>query len=601
MSGGSRGSQDEGPKFEDPFVYLVGRRPAHVRTRVVFSMIVADRIVKYLEEAGAKYVFGVPGSTTVALISSISKSKKVKFISALHEDASLGMADGYSRAGETFSTALLHTTPGLTTALPNLYNSYIDDLPLLVIVGDVNSKSLIKEPALALNGLIDTVKPMTKWAFYASSSYDALAAVERALTILHSSEPGPCCVIVPEDLLEAPCPVTHSNFKPEKMRIDPEENKLKDLLWLIDGAKWPVLLIGREIRRKDAVESLAKLCSKLSIPAVLESPYPSAYAVSFPQDHPCYLGVFRRKSEALKGCDLVVALGGQLLTERKFYEASPFPPITKVVHISSNSWELGKNMKVDMGLLADPTETALMLATLPTSESKSILREHRRKRIEKIRQKNDATHRRLLSKHSDGDGIKPWLLVKAMKKALSEHKFSIVDEGVVVSSYLSELFEFTEPGSLIGRSAGCLGWGVSAAVGAKLALPKRKMIAFVGDGALLFGPQALWTASHYDIPITVIVCNNGGYASVNLSFDSFKRRTRRDGDSEGCSIGNPALNISKLAEGFGARAVRVVKEKNLGRALDAAFRSKKVVVVDVAIDPQERGYEGSVGANSAWT
>ena len=564
-------------------------------------MIVADCIVKYLEAAGSKYVFGVPGSTTVALISSISKSKNMEFISALHEDASLGMADGYARASDTFATALLHTTPGLTTALPNLYNSYVDDLPLLVIVGDVNSKSLIKEPALALNGLIDTVKPVTKWAFYANSSYDALAAVQRALTILHSPEPGPCCIIIPEDLLEAECQDYNSKFTLAKMKIEPEESKMKNLIRMLDEAKWPVLLIGREIRKKEAVESLAKLCSNLSIPAVLESPYPSAYAVSFPQDHPCYLGVFRRESEALKGCDLIVALGGQLLTERKFFETSPFPPSTRVVHISSNSWELGKNMNVNIGLLADPTETALMMAALPISGSRSSLRDQRMKRINEIRQKNDSTHKRLLSKPADEDGIKPWRLVKAMKEVLAGRNFSIVDEGVVASSYLSELFEFTEPGSLIGRSAGCLGWGVSAAVGAKLALPKKEMIAFIGDGALLFGPQAIWTASHYEIPIIVIVCNNRGYASVRLSFDSFNRRKRRNGDSEGCSIGNPSIDISKLAEGLGARAIRVEKEKNLATALEAAFSSKKVVVVDVVIDPKERGYEGSVGANSAWT
>lgn len=564
-------------------------------------MIVSDCIVKYLEEAGTRYVFGVPGSTTVALISSISKSSKVKFISALHENASLGMSDGYARASDTFAVALLHTTPGLTTALPNLYNAFIDDLPLLILVGDVNSKSLIKEPALALNGLIDTVKPVTKWSFYANSPYEALAAVERALNILHSSEPGPCCIIIPEDVLEAECTNSKTKLKLNRMRISPDENQLRELVDLIDRAKWPVLLVGREIKQRQAVEALVGFCAKLCVPVVLESPYPSAYTVGFPQDHPCYLGVFRRESEALRGTDMIIALGGQLLTERKFYETSPFARNTKVVHISSSSWELGKNMKVDIGMLADPSESALLLSKLASTKRGSKLRDLRRTRIDRIRKKKIAQQQRLLSKAGDGDGIKPWALIRAMKETLRGRSFAIVDEGVVVSSYLSELFEFTQPGSLLGRSAGCLGWGVSAAVGSKLALPKRDVIAFVGDGALLFGPQAIWTAAHYEIPLVVIVCNNRGYASVNLAFESFKRRSKREGDSEGCSVASPPLDISKLCEGLGAKAVRVDREEELSSALKEALDSKGVVVVDVAIDPKERGYEGSVGANSAWT
>src|SRR5579864_7087253 len=184
-------------------------------------MMVSDSIVKYLEDSGTRYVFGVPGSTTVSLISSISKSNKIKFISALHENACLGMSDGYARASDSFGVSLLHTTPGLTTALPNLYNAFIDDIPLLVIVGDVNSKSLIKEPALALNGLIDIAKPVTKWAFYANSPFEALASVERALNIMHSPEPGPCCIIIPEDILEEQTANPHTRLKFNKLKILP--------------------------------------------------------------------------------------------------------------------------------------------------------------------------------------------------------------------------------------------------------------------------------------------------------------------------------------------------------------------------------------------
>src|SRR5580704_11450217 len=164
--------------------------------------MIAGRVIRFLEGLGAKYVFGVPGSTTVPLISSISESRQIKFISSLNENSSLAMADGYSRASSEIGVVLLHTTPGLSTALPNLYNSYVDNVPLLVLVGDVNSKFLIKEPGLALEGLENLAKPVTRWTYYTKSGSDVFTALERSASVLHSSQPGPCCIILPEDLLE---------------------------------------------------------------------------------------------------------------------------------------------------------------------------------------------------------------------------------------------------------------------------------------------------------------------------------------------------------------------------------------------------------------
>jgi benzoylformate decarboxylase len=577
--------------------------------------LIADDIVAFIERQGSRYVFGVPGSTTISLINSISNSKKLKFIAALHENASIAMADGYSRASGEFATVVLHTTPGLSTALPNLYNSFVDSVPLLVLVGDVNSKSLIRQPGLGLDRLEDIARPLTRWCYYTKSATDVITAIQRCGAILSSPQPGPCCVIIPEDILELESQkkLNYDLFSPHgKITITPERKQIVHLVSLMDDAEWPVLIVGREIRSEESIRSLLQFCEALSIPVLLESPYPSAYNMSFPQDSICYLGLFRRESEVMKGADLLVGLGGQLFTERKYYDDYPFDSDkTKVAHIHANPWELGKNVRTDIRILGTPDKVAVMLneasKELDTRTKAKHNRKSRKARIELIHSKRVHEREKLLSRLQKGSRIKPWKLVSILYDVLSKeqsrgHDFTLVDEGVVTSSYLSELFVFTKPLSLMGRSAGCLGWGVNAAIGAKLALPERKVVAFVGDGALIFCPQGLWTAAHYKIPVTVIVCNNSGYSSVELAYDSFRKRSHaKKVVRNGTAIVEPSLDIVKLAEALGVEGISITKEDHLLRVLKNNTSSDELKLIDVHTDPNEKGFELSVGRNSAWT
>lgn len=564
--------------------------------------MISESIVKFLEGLGVEYVFGVPGSTTVSLIDSISESKKIKFISSLHENASIGMADGYSRASGKIGVVVLHTTPGVTTAFPNLYNSFVDDVPLLILAGDVNSNALIKQPGLSLDDLKNVVKPVTRWSYYAKSAADVTIALERSANILNSAQPGPCCILIPEDILEQEGGRIIAPPVSKKVTITPDKHELEEVVREIDRANWPVMLVGREVKSKQSISSLVEFANLVSIPVLLESPYPSAYGVSFPQDDACFLGLFRRESEVLQGADMIIGLGGHLLTERKFYDEDPFNGETKVVHIHSSPWELGKNVVTHLPIMGTPDKAAIILGEIAKKiEPRPKLRESRRAKIEHIHSKRVLEREKLASIPGDSNGIKPWKLVVAMREALKDYEYMIIDEGVVASSYLSELFVFKQLDSLIGRSAGSLGWGLGAAIGAKLARPDKKVIAFVGDGAMLFGPQGIWTAAHYKIPLTVIICNNSGYASVSLSYDSFGKRSKKKTSHSGCEIDSPPVNFCKLAEALGAKAARLTEEKEIVSYLKRALDSDHVEVLDVHLDPKERGYEGSVGLNSSWT
>ena len=203
--------------------------------------------------------------------------------------------------------------------LPNLYNSFVDNVPLLVIVGDVNSRSLIRQPGLALDELENLAKPVTRWCYYAKSTSDVATAIKRSVSILYSTQPGPCCVIVPEDLFEQDhVGALHKPVSPPtRTTISPDLTLLTEVTTLIDQAEWPVVIVGREVKNEKSIQSLVDFCERLSVPVLLESPYPSAYGIGFPQDNICYLGLFRRESEVMKGADLVVGVGGQAAHREK--------------------------------------------------------------------------------------------------------------------------------------------------------------------------------------------------------------------------------------------------------------------------------------------
>jgi benzoylformate decarboxylase len=568
-------------------------------------MPVSDKIVQLLEELGVYYVFGVAGSTTVSLITSISGSDQIKFITSLNENVSLAMADGYSRTSGKIGVVLLHTTPGLATALPNLYNAYVDHVRLLILVGDVNSKSLIKEPGLSLERIEDLAKPISKWSYYAKSTSDVFVAMKRSAGILNSPGAGPCCIVIPEDIMEEKLSdrnESSSRISTKPVIVNPDLQEIGRLVSAIDKSDWPVLIVGREVKSDSAVKALVEFCNLIAVPVLLESPYPSAYTVGFPQNDPCYMGLFRREAECLKKTDLVIGLGGQLVTERKYYAEDPFNSTTKITHISSDIRQLGKNIKTDTSIVADPEITAMMLSTISKElEPNRINRDSRRSRMENLRLKKKEEMDSLLAKNGEENGIKPWRLVQALKESLRGEDYIIVDEGVVASSYLSELFVFSKPGSLVGRSAGCLGWGVGAAIGAKLALPEKKVIAFVGDGTLMFSPQGIWSAARFKVPITIIVCNNSGYSSVGLSLDSYSRRANKKVNDDDIKIEEPSIEISKLGQSLGADSVSISSEVDLLSKIKKALSSNTVSLLDVKIDPDERGYENSIGNNSSWT
>ncbi|MEM4383374.1 MAG: thiamine pyrophosphate-binding protein [Candidatus Caldarchaeum sp.] len=552
-------------------------------------MKVADVVADIMVREGAKWLFGLAGSTIVRLLS-YSSAANIEFVMGLNENVSVGMADGYSRYTGSPAFIALHTAPGLSTALPNLYNAYVDGSPLVIYLGDVDSRHELNEPGLWLEDMLGVVTHYTKWCWKAVNPSDVPTAFRRAIKVSTSpNDPGPTCVIVPENIEDAE--ISYEPSDPTSYRINKYLKPNQDFIALcvsqLINAQRPVVIAGRQVAQYDAVHLLVELCEELCLPVASESPFPFTHSVNFPHDHELYVGLFDPEHPFIKTADVVLAIGCRVFTERTFGNTSHLPKHSRLIHIHTSPWEIARVYPVSVGIVADPKSAleTLLNEIRSIGRSQELSKSARLLTVKRYKEFVESVKNTIRRKEGTGN-VRTWKLVEEMDRILPKDTV-IVDEGVVSSTYLSAFYTFSKTNTLLGRSPGCLGWGVAASLGVKLAAKDRPVVCFTGDGAFMFTPQSLWTATKYHLPVIIIICNNRSYISVKMSFDTLSKDF---GKYVGTDL-DPPIDYAKLGESMGASTIIVEKEYEIAPALKSALESDKPVLVDVRTEPMDRGFK----------
>ncbi len=216
-------------------------------------------------------------------------------------------------------------------------------------------------------------------------------------------------------------------------------------------------------------------------------------------------------------------------------------------------------------------------------------REASRRRFEKLksaRAQARAARERDFEKDWDAVPLRPSRAIKEVARALPPGSV-VVDEAVMLTTYIEYIMEFSEPGSYFSSNA-CLGWGLPASLGVSLAASRRPVVALVGDGSALFGLQALWTAAKYQIPVVVVVLNNRGYAAIKWAFAMYPERASGAGADLGYDLGE--VDFLQLAQAFGISAQRIDDSAQIGPALEKAIGVGKPTLLDIVVDPRDVGY-----------
>jgi benzoylformate decarboxylase len=546
----------------------------------------------YLEVAaahGTEYVFGLPGTSGQEFIGTIADQEKIRFILALHETTVVSMADGYARVSGKPTLAQLSTLPGTANSIGALYDAYRDRSPVVLTSTNVDTRIAGRDAHTEGKDLVELTKQFTKWSYEVHRAERIPEILNRAFKVAAAPPAGPVYLSLPSDLLgesiDAVIPEAERFRVVPRIAADPDA--LRNAAGLLAGAKRPVIVAGSGVARAGASEELIKLAELVAAPVVMEPRYSF---LSFPTTHPYSFQIAERQPNfdlpVWGEPDLIFAIGCRLIREYRYLAEPVIKPGTRAVHIEEDPWEIGKVFPVDVGIVAD-AKSALgaLLEILPAEEGAG-----RGERIECLKIAKARAAAELEKRaHSDWNAkpINAARLVRAMDKLFDEDVL-IVNESPTSKDILMSNFSFTSRRAYFSNSsAGHLGWGLGAAIGAALARPKRRVVACLGDGSCMFGIQGLWTLAKYRVPLLVVVFNNRAYMAVKNQFRGPEERIKIAAEL-GAELVGPELNFARLADSFGIFGQRVEEPDQIEPALRSALAQSGPALVDVVISQNTR-------------
>ena len=546
-----------------------------------------DALMAVLDSYDVEYVFGNPGSTEVVFMDALYEHPRIKYMLALHETVAMGMAGGYSWASGKTGFVNVHTAPGVANAISALYNANVADFNIVLTAGQQDTRLIQREPGLT-GDLVSMTKPFTKWSAEVQHPQDIPLMMHRAFKMSGQTPQGPTFLSLPQDVLsrEADIEVGRPSWIPSGLRPDPEA--IDRAATLLAGAKSPVLFLGFRVSRCGALGEAVELAELIGA-RVTENRIRAETA--FPTDHPLFEGGMwtdvPNAPDVLKDADVVMAIGANFISQLFYTSDQIVNPASKVIHLDTDPWEIGKNQPTDIGILADIKAALRELLTAVSGKMTGDDRAGARERVSSISDANRRRREVIWEQAQSGGNAEPMSasrLMLGLKEAIPSDTV-IVDGGITSSMALRDLLDFGDAESYLAvrDNDGSLGDALPMAMGVKLALPDRPVVGVVGDGNAMYSIQGLWTAAHHQIPVVWVICNNATYRILKLNSMRVLGPEARE-KLHSVDLGGPALNFAKIAESLGVDGVQVTRGDEVRPAIERALALGKPALVDAVID-----------------
>jgi benzoylformate decarboxylase len=545
----------------------------------------ASLLLEVLSDEGVDYIFGNPGTTELPLIDALTGTASVSYILALQEASAVAMADGYAQASGRTGFLNLHTAGGLGHGMGNLLNANISHTPLVVTVGQQDTRHLTSDPLLA-GDIVGVGAPAVKWAAEVTSVDELGLMLRRAFNDAGAAPSGPVMLSIPMNILEEET----ASAIPDKSLVDRRSiaGSLEPLAAAICrvGPGKLAIIAGDEIHASDASCEVVALAERLGAP-VFGSSWPSR--IPFPTVHPLWSGNLPTTAvdiaNVLSGFDAVLALGGKSLITILYSPVPAVPPGCAVFQMSADGGDLGRTYATELSVFGDLR--ASLGALLPMLPAK--LADTAAARVALV---DDAGRRRVLHRaqvRSDVQEllhqrpIAPLVAASETVRAIGG-RVPIVDEAIATSLMMRDCLESDRADQYSFLRGGALGWGMPAAVGCSLGIGREPVVCTVGDGAALYSPQALWTAARERLPVTFVVMNNREYNVLK----NFLRRQPGycSADANGfvaMDLINPCIDYVSMAQGFGVPGRRVEHPDEIGEAIQQAVASGQPNLIEILI------------------
>ena len=473
----------------------------------------SDLVLETLHDLGIDTIFGYPGGAVLPLYDAIYNFKGIRHILGRHEQGCLHEAEGYAKSTGKLGVAVVTSGPGATNAITGIADAMSDSVPLLVFTGQV-ARAGIGKDAFQEADIVGITMPITKYNYQVRETADIPRIITEAVHIATTGRPGPVVIDLPKDVSALETDFIYSpevHLPSYQPTIEPNDMQIKKILKQLSKAKKPVLLAGGGISYAEASKELNEFAERYQIPVVTSLLGQGTIATS----HPLFLGMGGMHGSfaaniAMTEADFMISIGCRF-DDRLTGNPKTFAKNAKVAHIDIDPAEIGKIISADIPVVGDAKKALQMLLAEPTVHNNT------EKWIDKVTKDKN----RVRSYDKKERVVQPQAVIERIGELTNGDAIVVTDVGQH-QMWTAQYYPYQNERQLVTSGGlGTMGFGVPAAIGAKIANPEKEVVLFVGDGGFQMTNQELAILNIYKVPIKVVMLNNHSLGMVRQWQESF--------------------------------------------------------------------------------
>ena len=514
----------------------------------------SELVLETLLELGIDTVFGYPGGAVLPLYDAIYNFKGIRHILGRHEQGCLHEAEGYAKSTGKLGVAIVTSGPGATNAITGIADAMSDSVPLLVFTGQV-ARAGIGKDAFQEADIVGITMPITKYNYQVRETADIPRIITEAVHIATTGRPGPVVIDLPKDVSALETDFIYSpevNLPSYQPTLVPNDMQIKKILKQLSKAKKPVLLAGGGISYAEASKELNEFAERYQIPVVTSLLGQGTIATS----HPLFLGMGGMHGSfaaniAMTETDFMISIGCRF-DDRLTGNPKTFAKNAKVAHIDIDPAEIGKIISADIPVVGDAKKALQMLLAEPTVHNNT------EKWIEKVTKDKN----RVRSYDKKERVVQPQAVIERIGELTNGDAIVVTDVGQH-QMWAAQYYPYQNERQLVTSGGlGTMGFGVPAAIGAKIANPEKEVILFVGDGGYQMTNQEMAILNIYKIPIKVIMLNNHSLGMVRQWQEAFY-----DGRTSE-SVFDTLPDFQLMAQAYGVKSYKFDNPDSIAQDLE---------------------------------
>ena len=529
----------------------------------------SDLVLETLRDLGIDTIFGYPGGAVLPFYDAIYNFKGIRHILGRHEQGCLHEAEGYAKSTGKLGVAVVTSGPGATNAITGIADAMSDSVPLLVFTGQV-ARAGIGKDAFQEADIVGITMPITKYNYQVRETADIPRIITEAVHIATTGRPGPVVIDLPKDVSALETDFIYSpevNLPSYQPTLEPNDMQIKKILKQLSKAKKPVLLAGGGISYAEAAAELNEFVERYQIPVVTSLLGQGTIATS----HPLFLGMGGMHGSfaaniAMTEADFMISIGCRF-DDRLTGNPKTFAKNAKVAHIDIDPAEIGKIISTDIPVVGDAKKALQMLLAEPTVHNNT------EKWIEKVTKDKN----RVRSYDKKERVVQPQAVIERIGELTNGDAIVVTDVGQH-QMWTAQYYPYQNERQLVTSGGlGTMGFGIPAAIGAKIANPDKEVVLFVGDGGFQMTNQELAILNIYKVPIKVVMLNNHSLGMVRQWQESFYEGRTSE------SVFDTLPDFQLMAQAYGIKNYKFDNPETLAQDLEVITENVPMLIeVDIS-------------------